>query len=146
MDQDKIEEAITQCQIAVAQHGEQIKAISDNMKRQNGLLDDVKDGVATVVKKLDAVGISLANRINEIERSSIHRDVETESGSVRRDTASDIATNEDIETLKQELLKSRITDQRTLFWKVVGAISAIAVVVFSVILTFFMTHTFGIII
>lgn len=133
MELDKMEECIKECQLAIAKHEERFAAIQDNMKRQNGLLGDVKDVVENIVKKVDAMGLSIANRINEIERSSIHRD-----------TVSNIATKEDIERFKTDILQTQLANQKTLLWKIIGTVCAVGLVAFSVIFSFLITHTFGI--
>jgi len=141
-DVNEVQKILTTCQVAIGQHEERLKALQDNMKRQNGLLDDVKKGVDTVAKKVDAVGLSLANRINEIERSSIKRDTTAERCSLGRSTASDLATTKDIALLREEFLTQQSKAQSTLLWKVISAVSAMAFLFFVVILTI-MTHTFG---
>jgi chromosome segregation ATPase len=76
---NEINTGVNTCQIAIGQHDERLRAYETNSKRQNGMLDDVAHGINELVKKVDAMDISIANRENQIERNGIGRDVESDT-------------------------------------------------------------------
>ena len=129
-----MEECVKQCQIQIGQHHERLNAFETHTRQQNGTLDkladkidDVGQEIHNIVTKVDAMDMSIANRINKVERNNISRE------GVR-----DIATRADIERLRADWMSSRITFN----WKIIGAVSSIAFL-FLLVLVSYAFHVFA---
>ena len=149
---DSMEECVKYCQIQIAQHDVRLKVYEANSIRQNGTLDkldsnisEVVHGVNEIAKKVDAMDMSIANRINSVERSVIQRETDKalEDAAVRakmrenknkRDNAVDARFDE----MRVAFLKDRIAFN----WKIITAISMIAFF-FLIVSVTILTHTFG---
>ena len=139
---DCMQEGVKECQITIAQHGERLNAEAENMKRQNGLLEELSHGINTVNKKLDALTLSGANRINELARTFTKQAADIERSSLERDAATNLVTKEDIETLRVDFLKQHTEAQSTLQWKIIAALSSIAFL-FILVFISYSFHVFG---
>ena len=175
---DSMEECVKQCQISIAQHDERLKAYEANSIRQNGTLEklsnnivEVGHGVNEISKKVDAMDMSIANRMSLIERNGIGRDNADELAVRDRESVRDKSRDADISTLSKkiddysrngaaklaelertalvdkeamrvEFIKSSSEARSLLMWKIISGISAIAFLFFVVIITI-ITHTFG---
>ena len=76
-----MEECVKQCQIQIGQHHERLNAFETHTRQQNGTLDkladkidDVGQEIHNIVTKVDAMDMSIANRINKVERNNISRE------------------------------------------------------------------------
>jgi hypothetical protein len=153
---DEMDKCIDDCKISITQHAERLKAYDDYAKRQNGLLQSLNTGIATITKKVDAFSLSMASRFAETERTAIAREATRDahilSAVARADdkiTAAKEAADEkilaakekadkDVDSLRAEWLHSRIAFN----WKLIGAVGAIAFLFLLVIITL-LTGTFG---
>ena len=129
-----IEGDLKDCQITVGQHDERLRAYEANSIRQNGTLekldckiDDVSDTVHEIIKKVDAMSLSIANRMNQIERNGIKRDTDDQITVMEREAARD-----------KKYLKDRITFD----WKLIGALSSLALL-FILVFISYSFHVFG---
>jgi predicted nucleic acid-binding Zn-ribbon protein len=153
---DKMEACISSCQISIAQHDERLKAYEDNAKRQNGVLDKLNDtiddvgrGISTITKKVDAMHVSITNRIAEVERTTIAREAEYAGSTIDRIALRKEQVDKDIEALRVEIYTKEKADnaahaesQKLFYWKLIGAVSAIAFLFLLIIFTL-LTGTFG---
>ena len=153
---DSMEECVKHCQIQIAQHDERLKAYETNSTRQNGNLDKLSDNIGDVahsvneiVKKVDAMDTSIANRMNEIERNGIKRessaDIDTRDREAAWVKSSDARTDADrttaagaVDDLRSEWLRSRITFN----WKLIGALGSLAFL-FILVFISYSFHVFG---
>ena len=147
-----MEECVKQCQIQIGQHHERLNAFETHTRQQNGTLDkladkidDVGQEIHNIVTKVDAMDMSIANRINKVERNNISRegvrdkeDASREAELREREGVRDIATRADIERLRADWMSSRITFN----WKIIGAVSSIAFL-FLLVLVSYAFHVFA---
>ena len=147
-----MEECVKQCQIQIGQHHERLNAFETHTRQQNGTLDkladkidDVGQEIHNIVTKVDAMDMSIANRINKVERNNISRegvrdkeDASREAELREREGVRDIATRADIERLRADWMSSRITFN----WKIIGAVSSITFL-FLLVLVSYAFHVFA---
>ena len=102
------------CQVSIGQHDERLRAYEENSKRQNGTLDKLSDdiesvahGVNDIVKKVDAMDLSIANRENQIERNGIKRDNEADIAVRDRADAREVHIREEVGVLKATVAEMR---------------------------------------
>jgi chromosome segregation ATPase len=142
---DSMEGCVKYCQIQIAQHDERLKSYEANSNRQNGslqklsnIIDDVAHGVNEIVKKVNAMDTSIANRMNQIERNGIKRETAHDKSADEKLNLAKEKADKDVDDLRAEWLKSRIAFN----WKLVTAIGTFAFLLLVVIITI-ETHTFG---
>jgi len=153
---DRIETCVNENIIEVAKHDVRLATIEGRMSKQNGLLDkmdgkidDVAHGIDVVVKKVDAMGVNLANRMNGIERNGIKREAEHEKCADDKITAAkEVADDKiaaakekadrDVADLRAEWLRSRIAFN----WKIIGALASLAFL-FILVFVSYSFHVFG---
>ena len=147
-----MEECVKQCQIQIGQHHERLNAFETHTRQQNGTLDkladkidDVGQEIHNIVTKVDAMDMSIANRINKVERNNISRegvrdkeDASREAELREREGVRDIATRADIERLRADWMSSRITFN----WKIIGALGSLAFL-FLLVLVSYAFHVFA---
>ena len=147
-----MEECVKQCQIQIGQHHERLNAFETHTRQQNGTLDkladkidDVGQEIHNIVTKVDAMDMSIANRINKVERNNISRegvrdkeDASREAELRERGGVRDIATRADIERLRADWMSSRITFN----WKIIGALGSLAFL-FLLVLVSYAFHVFA---
>ena len=147
-----MEECVKQCQIQIGQHHERLNAFETHTRQQNGTLDkladkidDVGQEIHNIITKVDAMDMSIANRINKVERNNISRegvrdkeDASREAELREREGVRDIATRADIERLRADWMSSRITFN----WKIIGAVSSITFL-FLLVLVSYAFHVFA---
>ena len=147
-----MEECVKQCQIQIGQHHERLNAFETHTRQQNGTLDkladkidDVGQEIHNIVTKVDAMDMSIANRINKVERNNISREGVRDKEDASREAelrececARDLATRADIERLRADWMSSRITFN----WKIIGAVSSIAFL-FLLVLVSYAFHVFA---
>ena len=107
---DEMGSWVKTCQISIGQHDERLRAYEENSKRQNGTLDKlssdidgVTQGIARIFKKVDAMDLSIANRINEIERNGIKRDAQSDASVRERADARELHIRKDVDALEKEV-------------------------------------------
>jgi chromosome segregation ATPase len=105
-----MEECTKQCQISIGQHDERLRAYEENSKRQNGTLDKLSEdidsvahGVNDIVKKVDAMDTSIANRVNEIERNGIKRDATSDIAVRERADTREVHIRAEVDNLTKEI-------------------------------------------
>ena len=147
-----MEECVKQCQIQIGQHHERLNAFETHTRQQNGTLDkladkidDVGQEIHNIITKVDAMDMSIANRINKVERNNISRegvrdkeDASREAELREREGVRDLATRADIERLRADWMSSRITFN----WKIIGAVSSITFL-FLLVLVSYAFHVFA---
>ena len=147
-----MEECVKQCQIQIGQHHERLNAFETHTRQQNGTLDkladkidDVGQEIHNIITKVDAMDMSIANRINKVERNNISRegvrdkeDASREAELREREGVRDIATRADIERLRADWMSSRITFN----WKIIGALGSLAFL-FLLVLVSYAFHVFA---
>lgn len=102
------------CQISIGQHDERLRAYEKNSNRQNGALSKLSDdiesvarGVNDIVKKVDAMDTSIANRENQIERNGIKRDNDADVAVRDRADAREAHIRDEVGTLKAEVAEMK---------------------------------------
>ena len=147
-----MEECVKQCQIQIGQHHERLNAFETHTRQQNGTLDkladkidDVGQEIHNIVTKVDAMDMSIANRINKVERNNISRegvqdkeDASREAELREREGVRDLAMRADIERLRADWMSSRITFN----WKIIGALGSLAFL-FLLVLVSYAFHVFA---
>ena len=147
-----MEECVKQCQIQIGQHHERLNAFETHTRQQNGTLDkladkidDVGQEIHNIITKVDAMDMSIANRINKVERNNISRegvrdkeDASREAELREREGVRDLATRADIERLRADWMSSRITFN----WKIIGALGSLAFL-FLLVLVSYAFHVFA---